>query len=84
MKIHVKSEGYNIRLWLPTNLVFNPMVARLAVRYGLRDAPDPVQNISPEALEALFAEFRRIKKKHGSWELVHMECASGDKVKIVL
>ena len=84
MKIHVKSEGYNIRLWLPTNLVFNPMVARLAVRYGLRDAPDSVQNISPEALEALFAEFRGIKKKHGSWELVQIERASGDKVKIVL
>ena len=84
MRIHVKAEGHNIRLAVPTNLIFNPIVARIAVRYGLRNAPESVRNISPDAMEALFAEFRRIKKQHGKWELVDMECSNGDQVKIVL
>lgn len=84
MRIHVTSEDHNIRLCIPTNLFFNPMVARFAVRYGLRNAPDSVRSISPEAMDSLFAEFRRIKKQHGRWELVDMETSTGDKVKIVL
>ena len=84
MKILVKSDEHRIHLSVPTNLIFNPIVARIAVRYGLRNAPESVRNISPDALEALFAEFRRIKKQHGKWELVDMECANGDLVKIVL
>lgn len=84
MKIHVKSGEHNIRLWLPTNLFFNPLVARVAVRYGLRNAPESVRNISPEAIEALFAEFRRIKKKHGHWELVDMVRENGTEVVKIL
>lgn len=84
MKIHVTSEDHNIHLWIPTNLFFNPMVAHFAVRYGLRHAPDSARNISPDAMDSLFAEFRRIKKQYGRWELVDMETSTGDKVKIVL
>lgn len=85
MRILVKSEEHTVRLRIPTNLVFHPLVARLAVRYGLRHAPEDVQYISPEAMEALFAEFRRIKKKYGTWELVDMESADGtETVKIHL
>lgn len=84
MKIHVKSGEHNIRLWFPTGLVFNPLVAQL-VRYGLRNAPDSGGNISPDAIAALFAEFRRIKKKHGKWELVDMVRENGaEVVKILL
>ena len=43
-----------------------------------------MKDISPEALTALFAEFRRIKKKHGSWELVDIESADGGLVKVIL
>ena len=85
MKIQVKSENHIIRLWVPTNLIFSPLVARISIRYGLRNAPDSVRNISPEAMEALFAEFRRIKKKYGSWELVDMVRENGaEVVKILL
>lgn len=83
MRIHVKSKDHNISLRFPTNLIFSPFVAKIA-QFGLRYATEDVPNIPPEAIEALFAEFRRIKKKYGSWELVQMDCASGDKVKIVL
>ena len=84
MKIQVKSENRNINLRIPTNLIFSPLVAKLT-KFGLRYAPDAAQSISPEAMEVLFAEFRRIKKKYGSWELVDLETEDGTEVvKIIL
>lgn len=43
-----------------------------------------MKNLSAKQLDALFAEFRRIKKKHGRWELVDVESSNGDLVKIIL
>ena len=81
MRIHVKSEGKNLRLWFPTNWIFSRGVAWLAVHYGLDYSG---MNLSAEQLNHLFAEFRKIKKKHGSWELVDVESSNGEKVKIIL
>lgn len=83
MRILVRSEEYNIRLRIPTCLIFNPVIAGLA-RFGLRYAPDSARYISPDAIAALFAEFRRIKKAYGKWELVDLETSTGEKVLIVL
>lgn len=84
MKILVKSEEHNIRLRIPTNLIFSPLVAKLA-KFGLKYSQEDVPNISPEAIEALFAEFRRIKKKYGTWELIDLEKDNGTEViKILL
>ena len=84
MKILIKSETQNLRIWIPTCFVFSPLVARLGCRYGLRYAGDAMKDMTPEALDFLFAEFRRIKQKHGSWELVNIESCSGDLVKVIL
>ena len=84
MKIHIKSDGQNIRIRIPTCFVFSPLVARLGCRYGLQYAGDAMKDISPEALAALFAEFRRIKRKYGSWELVNIESCNEDIVKVIL
>ena len=84
MKIRIKSEGQNLRLWLPTRLIFSETVARLGGKYGIKYAGDSMKNIQPEAIEMLFAEFRRIKQKHKSWELVKVEGADGSIVDISL
>ena len=84
MKIHIKSEGQNLRICIPTYLVFSPLVARLGCHFGSQYAGDAMKDVSPEALKALFAEFRRIKRKHGSWELVDIESSDGELVKVVL
>ena len=84
MKIRIKSEGQNLRLWLPTRLIFSETVARLGGKYGIKYAGDAMKNIQPEAIEMLFAEFRRIKQKHKSWELVKVEGADGSIVDISL
>ena len=84
MKIHIKSGSQNLRIRIPTGLVFSPLGARFICRYGLQYAGDAMKDLSPEALSALFAEFRRIKRKHGSWELVDIESSDGELVKVVL
>jgi len=84
MRIHLKSGDQNIRLVFPTGLIFSKAVAWLGVRYGLRYAGDSMKIISAKQLDALFAEFRRIKRKHGSWVLVDVESSGGDLVKIIL
>ena len=84
MKIHIKSGSQNLRIRIPSGLVFSSLVARLGWRYGRQYAGDAMKNISPEELNALFAEFRRIKKKHGSWELIDIESGDGDLVKVIL
>ena len=81
MRIHIKSEGKNLRFRIPTNFVFSRGIAWLAVRFGLRYAN---MDLSPEQLCRLFAEFRKIKRKFGSWELVNIESADGELVKILL
>lgn len=73
-----------MNLLLPTGLIFGKGTAWLANHVGRKYAEDSMKNIPPEALEALFAEFRRIKKKHGSWELVDIESSSGEVVKVIL
>ena len=84
MKIHIKSEGRDLQLWLPTSLIFSKTVARLGGKYGKLYAGDAMKNIPPEAIDILFAEFRRMKGKHKNWELVKIERADGSVVDISL
>ena len=84
MRIQVKSDGMNIRLIFPTKLIFGKTVAKLANTAGRKYAGEHMEAISPEALDALFAEFRRMKDRYGKWELVDIESTTGDKIKIIL
>lgn len=84
MKIQVKSEGHHIQLLLPTGLVFSKGTVWLANHFGRKYAGDAMKAIPPQALEELFAELRRIKKKYGSWDLVEVKSASGEEVLIRL
>lgn len=84
MKIEIKGGGHTMTLLFPTLLIFSRGTAWLANTVGRKYAAEEMKNIPPEALNALFAELRRIKKRHGRWELVDVESASGEKVKITL
>ena len=56
---------------------------KLGLRIGRaysQNAPD----IPPEAVDALCGEIRRIKKKHGSWDLVEVLSNDREAVKITL
>lgn len=84
MKIAVKGGGHDLKLIFPTALVFNKGTVWLANQFGRKYAEDAMKDIPPEAMDKLFAELRRIKKKHGTWELVDIESASGELVKVIL
>ena len=84
MKIKIRSDEHKFTLWVPTGLLFSRATVYLFDKVGRKYAGDAMKNIPPEALNKIFAEFRRIKRKHGHWELVDLESADGDIVKIVL
>ena len=84
MKIIVKSQERNIRLGFPTTWLFGRGSAFLAEKLGRKYAPEAMENIPPETIPILCAELRRIKKKYGSYDLVEVESAEGDYVKIQL
>lgn len=84
MKIRVHNDDINISLWIPTNLIFGKLTVKLVNTVGRKYAGESLEKIPPDALEKLFTELRRIKRKHGSWELVEVESADGEIVRVTL
>lgn len=85
MKIKVnESGGKGFTLALPTRMLFSPKLLKFAIRTGRKHADKDVPDIPPEAVEALCAEVKRIKKKYGTWTLVDIESADGDLVQVIL
>ena len=84
MRIQIKSGTSRLNFWLPTCLVFGKITVRLANSIGRRYAAEAMKDIPPEAIEAIFAEFSRIKRVHGKWELVDIQSSNGDIVKVIL
>ena len=84
MRIKIKSGDTNINIPVPTNLVFSKGSVWLTNHFGRKYAADAMKDIPPEALEKLFTEFRRIKRKYGSWDLVEVESSDGSYVLIRL
>lgn len=84
MKIIVRSQEHDIRLGIPTSWIFSRGSAFLAEKLGRKYAPESMVDIPPDAIPILCAELRKIKKKYGTYELVEMETAGGEYVKITL
>lgn len=91
MRIRIKDGERDFCLVLPTNLIFSKgsawLCRHIGMKYAVRsenEAEAAVFYIPDEALDGLFAELRRIKKRYGSWELVDVESSGGEKVKITL
>ena len=84
MRIHVHSQGRQIRLILPTQVIFSAPVAWISSAVMRKYVPDAAGNLPPEAIRKLFREVRRTKRKYGSWDLVEVDSQSGEKVLIRL
>lgn len=84
MRIRVISGKYNIHLIVPTGLVFSKATLWVVNKAARKHAPDAMKDIPPDAMDALFAELRRIKRRYGKWELVEVESADGDQVLVRL
>ena len=83
MRIRVCSQERSFTIFLPTRLVFSRTLMKLGLRIGRAYSPD-VPDIPPEAVDALCGEILRIKKKHGSWDLVEVFSSDGEAVTITL
>jgi len=84
MRILIKGGERNINLMFPTCLVFNRGAAWVANTVGRHYAGDAMPDIPPEAMAAIFAELRRVKRKHGHWTLVEVKSSGGEGVTITL
>lgn len=99
MKIQVTGDGHNIVIPVPTGLIFNRVSVSLWLKIIRKQSKDSARyipeyaeekadaffaKIPDEALYALCAEIMRIKRKRGSWKLVEVESAGGEKVLITL
>lgn len=84
MRIRVHSEGFNLNLLLPTNLIFSDFMASIGGHVGAKYAGDAMKGMTPAQLRRLFREFRKIKRKYGSWELVDIQSSCGDIIKVIL
>ena len=84
MRIRIKSDERNLNIVLPTKLIFGRWIVYLANTVGRKYAGEQMAAISPEALDALFKEFPRIKDHYGKWELVDIQSSDGESVKIIL
>ena len=84
MKVYVKNGDRNIRILLPTVLLFNPVTAVIAFHSMRKYTPERLHDLSLDQLNALFTEFRRIKEKHSRWELVNVEGSDGQIVRVIL
>lgn len=99
MKIRIRNEDHSFSVAIPTGLIFSKpsvwLYLKLAGKYSSRmeqyipeDAEKQVDNfltkLPEEEVYALCNEIRRIKKKHGSWELVKVCSVDGTQVSITL
>ena len=84
MRIRIKTDECNLRLWIPTGLIFNRFTAGIAVHTLRKYTPGQWQHLTPEQMNALFYELRRIKDRYGSWEMVDVQSGDGEKVKVIL
>lgn len=84
MRILIEDGNTRLDLLLPTNLLFSTGGAWLVNHVGRRHAGQALEAIPPETLRELFAVVRSIKRTYGSFELLDVESAGGERVRIRL
>lgn len=74
----------SVKIYLKLARMFSSRAARYIPEGMDHKAERILDNLPENAICALCDEIVRVKKKHGSWELVEVRSASGDEVKITL
>ncbi len=93
MKIHVNANSRNIKILLPTGLIFSDLSAIIACKIIEKATitNDGKETLDPELKESLKGiikdcckTLRRTKKKYPGFVLADVESSSGEKVTITL
>lgn len=85
MKIHIHDPGSkNLTISLPNAMLFSPTLLNLFVKVGVLHSDHKIPDIPKDTLRQICAVIKDYSKSHGSWELVHVESASGATVIITM
>lgn len=82
MKIQIIDGGRDLTLSLPSKMIFSKFVLNRVI--GKRRIGKNKELFSPEAVKKLTVELEQIKEKYGEWELVEVQGASGEHIKVIL
>ena len=88
MRIKIKTEGRSFTIPIPTFLLTSHHL--LAFGYWVtkktsgKYSSGPMPDLDEAQLKKLCMELRRIKKQYGSYELVHVQSAEREIVRIIL
>lgn len=82
MKIQIREKKRNLTLTLPTRMIFSKFVRNLLLKNDRHVSE--LENLPKDAADRLLGELKQIKKRYGAWDLVEVDCADGEYVKITL
>lgn len=82
MKIQIIDEGRDLTLSLPNKMIFSRFVLNKVI--GKRRMGKNTELLSPETMKKLTVELEHIKETYGLWELVEVQSASGEHIKVIL
>ena len=80
MKITVRSDEVNLRIPIPTGLVFNDLTAALVPKFMEQNGV----TITAKQARKFIRAMRKFKRRHRDWTLVEVQSAEGDYVEIKL
>ena len=83
MKIQLQRRERNLRLALPTGLIFSRFSLGLLLK-SVEINGSRLDGLSPEAADRLACEVKRIQKNSGVWELLEVQSADGIHIRITL
>ena len=85
MRIYITHNNFTFVIPVPTRLFLNKPVVKLANCACKGYCPEMVPDIDPEDVEKLYQEIKKCKKRYGKkWDLVDVQSASGEEVRIRL
>ena len=80
MRITVKSDEANLRIPIPTGLVFNDLTAALVPKFMEQNGV----TITAKQARKFIRAMKKYKRRHRDWTLVEVQSADGDYVEIKL
>lgn len=85
MKIQIKEAGgKSLTIPLPNAMLFSPTVVKLVLRFSSHRDHDEMPQFPSEVVDGICAAIKNYTRKHGPWELVHVESSGGDIVIITI
>lgn len=80
MKIIIKDESTNLKLYLPLSLIKSQLIMSCI----LKKASKELQDFIKSAMPFIYKELKRYKKENGRIDLINISSANGDVVRVII